>query len=333
MRLPAEIPYNPRAKLFVLILVVGNILWIGSFISKFPPKLALLASLISGALLVVFGIRRLLLKRSLILREGDMVIPTGFFQLRSTTVAYAQLSQFREYPFAMPIFSWSLHMESFTFRNGETTLQLSSMLMPDNEMYLEVRNFLTERAGTLDDSTQPGTPPPGNRYSTGCTLDGDGAIVSFEEGRTEGREVFRFCNEPQPKSLMDWLPRPLYGLARLPEFVVYDPDGKEFVRIRRTRRFPRAIFEMRDGKELRATIVRRHPFFSSYDIRLAGGQDWRFKLPLFRINFFGESSLGGRLLAWLDTHYQWFMVVDTNHDSPYLIHALAFIHRERVRVG
>lgn len=167
---------------------------------------------------------------------------------------------------------------------------------------------------------------PGNRYSTGCTYYGDGAIYSFEEGRKEGRGVFRFRNEPQPKTLM-------YGLVRLPEFVVYDPDGKEVVRIRRTRRFPRAIFEMREGKELRATIVRRHPLFSSYDIRLAGGPHWRFKLPLFTIDFFGESSIGGRLLAWLDTHYQWFMVVDTNHDSPYLIHALAFIHRERIRVG
>ncbi len=168
---------------------------------------------------------------------------------------------------------------------------------------------------------------PGNRYSTGFTsYYGDGDILSFEEDREEGRVVFRFRNEPQPKILM-------YGLVRLPEFVVCDPDGKEVVRIRRTRRFPRSIFEMRDGKELRATIVRRHPLFSSYDIRLAGGPDWRFKLPLFTIDFFGESSIGGRLLARQDSHNQWFMVVDTNHDSPYLIHALAFIHRERIRVG
>lgn len=150
MRLPAEIPYNPRAKLFVLILVVGASLWIMTFISRFPPKLALLGSLIAGALVVAFGIRRLLLKRSLILRENDMVIPTGFLQLRSTTVAYAQLSEFREYPFAMPIFSWSLHVKSFTFRNGERTLQLSSILMPDDETYLEVCHFLAERAGRLD---------------------------------------------------------------------------------------------------------------------------------------------------------------------------------------
>jgi len=168
---------------------------------------------------------------------------------------------------------------------------------------------------------------PGNRYSTALTTyHGDGDILSFEDGREEGRVVFRFRNEPQPKTLN-------YGLVRLPEFVVYDPDGKEVVRIRRTRRFPRATFEMRDGKELRATIVRRHPLFSSYDIRLAGGPDWRFKLPLYTIDFFGESSIGGRLEALQHRHNQWFMVVDTNHDSPYLIHALAFIHRERMRVG
>ncbi len=61
---------------------------------------------------------------------------------------------------------------------------------------------------------------PGNRYSTALTTyQGDGDILSFEEGREEGRVVFRFRNQPQPKILM-------YGLVRLPEFVVYDPDGK-----------------------------------------------------------------------------------------------------------
>ncbi len=145
MRLPAEIPYNPRAKLFVLILIGGASLWILSFISWLPPKLALLGSLIAGALVVVFGIRRQLLKRSLILRENDMVVPTGFMYLRSTTVAYARLSELREYP--LP------HVHTITFRNGETTLQLSSILMPDDETYLEVCHFLAERAGRLDDST------------------------------------------------------------------------------------------------------------------------------------------------------------------------------------
>jgi hypothetical protein len=54
---------------------------------------------------------------------------------------------------------------------------------------------------------------PGNQYATWCTYYGDGNIYSFEEGRV----VFGFRNEPQPKTLM-------YGLVRLPEFVVYDPD-------------------------------------------------------------------------------------------------------------
>ncbi len=142
MRLPAEIPYNPRAKLILLMLAFGPSLWILSFISYLPPKLALLGSLIAGALVVVFGIRRLLLKRSLTFRENDMVIPTGFMQLRSTTVAYAQLSELREHPFP--------HACAISFRNRERTIQLSSILMPDDETYLEVCHFLAERAGRLD---------------------------------------------------------------------------------------------------------------------------------------------------------------------------------------
>jgi hypothetical protein len=148
MRLPAEIPYNPRAKLILLMLAIGPLLWILSFISYLPPKLALLGSLIAGALAVAVGIRRLLLKRSLTLRENDMVIPTGFMQLRSTTVAYAQLSELREYPF--PHMHPLGYVHNITFRNGEKTIQLSSILMPDDETYLEVCHFLAERAGRLD---------------------------------------------------------------------------------------------------------------------------------------------------------------------------------------
>lgn len=148
MRLPAEIPYNPRAKLILLMLAIGPLLWILSFISSLPPKLALLGSLIAGALAVAVGIRRLLLKRSLTLRENDMVIPTGFMQLRSTTVAYAQLSELREYPF--PHMHQLPYVHNITFRNGEKTIQLSSILMPDDETYLEVCHFLAERAGRLD---------------------------------------------------------------------------------------------------------------------------------------------------------------------------------------
>ena len=152
MRLPAEIPYNPPTKLLLLILASGASPWILSFISWFPSKLALLGSLIAGALVVVFGIRRLLLKRSLILRENDMVIPTGFMQLRSTTVAYAQLSELIAYPGPVIPFGRSALPPAHTisFRNGEKTLQLSSILMPDDETYLEVCHFLAERAGRLD---------------------------------------------------------------------------------------------------------------------------------------------------------------------------------------
>jgi len=140
MRLPAVIPYNPRVKVFVLIFLGGVSLWILSFIFGFPPTLALFGSLIAGVFVVVLGIRRLLLKRCLTLRENDMTIPTGFLYLRNTTVAYAQLNQLREYPLR--------HMHTITFRNEKATLQLTSLLMPDDETYLEVCHFLAEHAGS-----------------------------------------------------------------------------------------------------------------------------------------------------------------------------------------
>ncbi len=327
MEIRRRFPYDPPLRHIGYVAACVLIVAIPTSLGWFSFKFGVTGTIVLSLGVLLLTVRRLAFRRHLELENDALVLPAGFLRAQITRVPYSTIGRVWERSFF-----WG---DVLFLDVGKRTLEIHASCLPDSASFMEIRDFLIERedwrASRL--SSDAGTPFPGNRYSTACTYHGDGDILSFEEGRKEGRVVFRFRNEPQTKTLIYLLPRPLYGLVRIPEFVVYDPDGKEVFRIRRTRRFPCATFEMRDGKELRATIVRRHPLFSSYDIRLAGGPDWRFKLPLFTINFFGESSIGGRLRALLDTHNQWFMIVDTNHDSPYLIHALAFIHRERMRVG
>lgn len=160
----------------------------------------------------------------------------------------------------------------------------------------------------------------GKRYGISCGWHGDGEVFSFDENRV----VLKFCNEPTPRRMM-------YGLMCLPEFVVFNQDNLEQLRIRRTRRFFRQVFEIRDSANIVGEVIRRNPVCRSYELNLANGTKWNFSLPLFTTGFFGDSSSGGRLLFWVKSHKDWQIVVDTEHDSTLLIAAIAFIHREYLR--
>jgi hypothetical protein len=52
---------------------------------------------------------------------------------------------------------------------------------------------------------------------------------------------------------------------------------------------------------------------------------------LFTVYFRGWSETGEAIRARLWTHNVWYVAVDIKADSPQLMAALAFIHRERLR--
>lgn len=162
----------------------------------------------------------------------------------------------------------------------------------------------------------------GKRYGVACGYHGEGEVFSFDEQRV----MLKFANDPTPR-------RVSYGWIWLPAFVVSGVDGAELLRVKRSQRIPRQKFEMKVGDVKVGEIVQRNPVYTSYDLNLQGGSSWRLALPLFTIGFFGTSSNGGRLLFWRQSHWQWLVVLDPEHDSPFLMPALAFIHREYLRHG
>jgi hypothetical protein len=54
-------------------------------------------------------------------------------------------------------------------------------------------------------------------------------------------------------------------------------------------------------------------------------------MPLFTVSFEGWSEAGEKIRVRIRTHNIWYVLIDTNVDSPQLAAALAFIHRERLR--
>jgi hypothetical protein len=172
------------------------------------------------------------------------------------------------------------------------------------------------------DWARAGRPFDGKRYGLNCTWEGDGEAFSYDEDRV----ILEFKNRPTVRSQV-------YGIIRLPEFVVGNSNNSEEWRIQRSRRLPPQIFEIKTGDQCIGQIIQRGLFCTRYEINLANGIKWNLSLPLFTNGFFGSSSDGGRLLFWFNNHRLWQAVVDPDHVSIPLIASLAFLHRERLRQG
>ncbi len=54
-------------------------------------------------------------------------------------------------------------------------------------------------------------------------------------------------------------------------------------------------------------------------------------MPLFTVYFKGWNVRGDKVLVRLETHNTWLLQIDDRRDSPQLLAALAFIHREHLR--
>jgi len=117
----------------------------------------------------------------------------------------------------------------------------------------------------------------------------------------------------------------------LPDFVVYDKTDKEFVRVKRERSFSAAQFVMLEDGMPVCGIRQRSILLNKYRLDFTGQSKWTFHMPLFSVNFRGKSETGAQIQVRLRTHNIWYVLIDSDADSPRLVVALAFIHRERLR--
>lgn len=158
-------------------------------------------------------------------------------------------------------------------------------------------------------------------YGFQCTYDGNGAIYQF--GKKE--PLWRFNGQEGRRV------RYPYGLFRLPDFVVYDSEKRERFRVKRVRRLPMARFIMTEDGQPICTISQRSFLLNRYRLDFTSGEKWTFSMPLFTIRFKGWSEAGDKVFVRLETHNSWLLQIDEGRDSPQLMAALAFIHRERLR--
>ena len=165
---------------------------------------------------------------------------------------------------------------------------------------------------------QPGEPMI---YGFHCTYEGSGAIYG-----TTNQALWQFTGQEGHCER-----NPPYGVFRLPDFVVYDADKRERFRVKRVRRLPMARFVMIENGQPICTISQRSVLLNRYRLDFASGEKWTFHMPLFTVYFKGQSDTGGKVFVRVETHNTWFMQIDEGQDSPQLLAALAFIHRERLR--
>jgi uncharacterized protein (DUF2344 family) len=79
------------------------------------------------------------------------------------------------------------------------------------------------------------------------------------------------------------------------------------------------------------TIRQRSLLRNHFALDFTNGQKWRFRMPLFTAVFRGVSETGEAVRVRVRTHNLWYVFVEPKADTPQLVAALAFIHRERLR--
>lgn len=117
------------------------------------------------------------------------------------------------------------------------------------------------------------------------------------------------------------------NLFRRPDFVLLDHDEKEVLRIRRRTRFPPRSDILQNG-EVVGTIRLRSVLLNRYSLVLKAGPTWTFRMPLFTIRFYGESSANSRVRVLMGPKVQWMLHLSAGADDVRLVAGLAFIHRQ-----
>lgn len=304
MVLPRRFPYNPQWQIilfgiaFGAVLVVARLHWILSAVG-----------ILSAGFASLLAVRRLVFPKFLEIGQDTLLVPRGFSQTSIQKISYADIEDSWETSHGSTTVTLNLHVKGRTF-------EINSIMLPDTASYVAVRDFVNSRVTPKEKTAQP---IEVGKYCFKCSYEGNGEIYN-----SNGEIVWRV------KTLYS-RPHYPYGFFRLADFVVYDKADKELLRIKRERRLPLAQFVMVENGLRVCTIRERSILLNKYTLDFTNGQRWVFRMPLFTVNFGGSSDTGATIRTRLWTHNVWYVLIDTNADSPHLVAALAFIHRERLR--
>ena len=152
MELAHQYPYNPRLRLILLVFGCG-LLWIAvQWLSwgHMPTGFSLWFGFIPIALALMLGVRRISVERFLLLDNDGMVLPTGLFQMGTARIEYASIKRvWRHYLPATVVLRVATEKHTF---------EIVSMLLPDNESYRAIEEFLSLKTHENAAQKAPRTP-------------------------------------------------------------------------------------------------------------------------------------------------------------------------------
>ena len=313
MDLPRRFTYGPQWRqvglfwaVVVALLVLAGVHWISLPVAVIFGIIPLGAAL-TGTL------RRMFRPRFLELEPDALLLPIGRFQQEITRIGYADIEH--TVNFAHP------QMPFLKLQTKGRTLTISRILLPDMASYVAIKDFILSRVSPAA-KVPPGQDQPveAGKYGFQCSYEGNGAIFA-----SNGTLLWR-C-----KTLHSGKPRYPYGFFRLPDFVVSDPTGQEWLRVKVVHKLALAQFVMIQNGQPACTLRQRSLFRNKYALNFANGQKWVFRMPLFTVLFAGQSETGAKVRARMRGHNVWYVQLEPAGDNPQLVAALAFIHRERLR--
>lgn len=305
MDLPCQFPYNPQWRIILFgfvfggaFLFFGKIHWI---FFAFGIPFTVFAFMLA--------VRRLAFPKFLKLEQDSISIPNGFLRTWIAKISYADIESWWETVRGSANATLHLQVKGRTF-------EIPSMMMQDMASYVAVRDFVKSHFKKKEKAIQP---IEAGKYCFRCSYEGNGEIYN-----SNGEILWRF------KTLHKRLHYP-YGFFRLPDFVICDKTDKEIFRIKLERKWTLAQFMMLENGLAICTINQRSILRNKFTLNFANGQKWIFRMPLFTARFDGLSETGEKIRVGVRTHNIWYVSIDANADSPQLVVALAFIHRERLR--
>jgi hypothetical protein len=152
MELPHQYPYNPRLRLILLVFGCG-LLWIAvQWFSwgHMSTRFSLWFGFIQIALALMLGVRRISVERFLLLDNDGMVLPTGLFQMGTARIEYASIKRvWRHYLPATVVLRVATEKHTF---------EIVSILLPDNESYRAIEEFLSLKTHENAAQKTPRTP-------------------------------------------------------------------------------------------------------------------------------------------------------------------------------
>jgi hypothetical protein len=116
---------------------------------------------------------------------------------------------------------------------------------------------------------------------------------------------------------------------RKPDFVFFERDERDALKIRRVSLFPSVFNLLEEGNVIGK--VRMSSFLRNrYSIELDGSKSWTFHMPLYTIYFSGESITGTDVwVAIGPRENQWNILLAPGLPERPFAAILAFIHNER----